>query len=190
MPFALWGPRLDEWTDRTIEASHDRPFLGLILFSFLASDIVLPVPSSTVSVACGYILGLWPGILVSWGGMTLSCFLGYILTALFGRPVTDRLVGKQEVARLETLGRKHGNWAIIIARPVPVLAEASVLFAGLGGMRMSQLMFLAGWSNAGISAVYVSVGAFSTRTGSFTLALLASLLLPGLALSVAKACRK
>lgn len=189
VPFAIWGARLDEWTDRTIEARHDGTLLGLIFFGLLASDIVLPVPSSTVSTACGYILGLWPGILVSWGGMSLACYLGYILAAHFGRPITDRLVGKKEVARLETLGRKHGNWAIIIARPVPVLAEASVLFAGLGGMRLSRLMFLTGLSNAGISAVYVSVGVYSMRTGSFVMALLASILLPGLALSVAKLCR-
>jgi uncharacterized membrane protein YdjX (TVP38/TMEM64 family) len=186
VPFALWGARLDDWTARTIEAPQDRTVLGLILFGLLATDIVLPVPSSTVSTACGYILGLWPGIIVSWAGMSLACFLGYILAAYFGRPLTDRLVGKTEVSRLEALSRKHGNWAIIIARPVPVLAEASVLFAGLGGMRLSHLMFLTGLSNAGISAVYVAVGAFSMSTGSFALALLASILLPLLALSVTK----
>ena len=185
-PFAIWGASIDNWTARAIEARQDGALLAIILFGLLALDIVLPVPSSAVSTACGYVLGLWPGMLVSWGGMSLACLLGYGLAACLGRPLTDRFVGKSEVARLGELGRKYGNLVIIIARPVPLLAEASVLFAGLGGMRQARFMLLTCLSNAGISAVYVSIGAYSMSVRSFALALVASILLPWLAMLATK----
>ena len=62
---------------------------------------------------------------------------------------------------------RFGEWVIVVSRPIPVLAEASVLFAGLSGMPASRFLLLSTLSNLGISAVYAAVGAFSASTNSF-----------------------
>jgi membrane protein DedA with SNARE-associated domain len=87
-------------------------------------------------------------------------------------------VGSDGLDRLEELSQHVGNWAIVIARPVPMLAEASVLFAGISGMPMHQYLLLSALSNVGISAVYAAVGALSATVDSFLLAFAGSILVP------------
>jgi membrane protein DedA with SNARE-associated domain len=79
---------------------------------------------------------------------------------------------------------------IVITRPVPVLAEASVLFAGMSRMPTGQFMLLTMLSNLGISAVYAAVGAFSANANSFLLAFAGSILIPLVAMLAAKTRRK
>jgi uncharacterized membrane protein YdjX (TVP38/TMEM64 family) len=59
-----------------------------------------------------------------------------------------------------------------------MLAEASVLFAGISGMPLAQYLLLSTLSNLGISAAYAAVGALSATVNSFLLAFAGSILLP------------
>jgi uncharacterized membrane protein YdjX (TVP38/TMEM64 family) len=158
----------------------------LVLGSLLATDILVPVPSSLTSTAAGFFLGLAGGTATSLAGMTVSCVVGYWLGARFGRPVANRLVGEQELARLEKLRQRFGDWVIVVTRAVPVLAEASVLFAGISGMPMHQFLLLSTLSNLGISAVYAAVGTFSATVNSFLFAFGGSILVPLVAMILTK----
>ena len=99
-----------------------------------------------------------------------------------GYPIANRLVGEKELARFAKLQRRFGDWVIIAARPVPVLAEASVMFAGIARMPFGRFMLLTALSNLGISAVYAAVGAFSSNLNSFLLAFFGAILIPGAAM--------
>jgi uncharacterized membrane protein YdjX (TVP38/TMEM64 family) len=179
LPFILFGSRLEAWTERFIESASQQPILvALVLGGLLASDIVLPIPSSLTSTAAGFLLGFVKGLLVSLTGMTISCIIGYWLGRRLGRPVASRIVGNDGIERLEELSQRAGNWAIVIARPVPMLAEASVLFAGMSRMPLYQYLLLSTLSNLGISAVYATVGALSATVNSFLLAFAGSILVP------------
>jgi len=183
VPFALFGERIEQWTHDFIASAAERPgWVILVLGGLLATDILLPVPSSLASTACGFLLGFAPGALTSFVGMGISCIVGFFLGSKLGRPFATRMVGEDEIARLERLSARLGDWAIVMARPVPVLAEASVLFAGVGRIPMARFLTLAFLSNLGISLVYAAVGAFSATVDSFLLAFGGAILLPALAM--------
>ena len=187
VPFFLFGEQIETWTESFLEsASNQSTWVALVLGSLLATDILVPVPSSLTSTAAGFFLGLAGGTATSLAGMTVSCVVGYWLGARFGRPVANRLVGEQELARLEKLSQRFGDWVIVVTRPVPVLAEASALFAGISGMPMHQFLLLSTLSNLGISAVYAAVGAFSATVNSFLFAFGGSILVPLVAMILTK----
>jgi len=187
VPFFLFGEQIETWTESFLEsASNQSTWVALVLGSLLATDILVPVPSSLTSTAAGFFLGLAGGTATSLAGMTVSCVVGYWLGARFGRPVANRLVGEQELARLEKLSQRFGDWVIVVTRAVPVLAEASALFAGISGMPMHQFLLLSTLSNLGISAVYAAVGAFSATVNSFLFAFGGSILVPLLAMILTK----
>jgi uncharacterized membrane protein YdjX (TVP38/TMEM64 family) len=127
-------------------------------------------------------LGFWKGFAVSFGGMTISCLAGYLLGRVGGRPLVERMVGKGGLARMEALGGRAGDWVVIAARAVPVLAESSVLAAGAAGMPFGRFLLLVSVSNCAVSAVYAAAGAYAARWNSFLLAFLFSVTCPGVVL--------
>jgi membrane protein DedA with SNARE-associated domain len=70
-----------------------------------------------------------------------------------------------------------------------VLAEASVVFAGLVRANYGRFLRLTVTSNLGIAAGYAAVGAYSRRldTYSFLIAFLGALLLPGIFILISRA---
>ena len=181
VPFILFGSHIDAWTIAFMEGPRQHPVtVAITLGGVLASDILLPVPSSIVSTGCGLFLGFLWGTMVSWIGMILSCAVGYILAAQLGRPFVARMVGPTSMTHFETLRARYGHWIIVLARPVPVIAEMSVLFAGLGRMPPWRFFLLSTLSNLGISVVYAAIGAFSVAQQAFLPAIAGSLLLPGI----------
>jgi uncharacterized membrane protein YdjX (TVP38/TMEM64 family) len=159
------------------------------LILLLSVDILAPIPSSLVSTAAGFFLGVVGGTLASLLGMTISCLLGYWLATRLGRPVATRIVKEEELARLEGLYQRIGDWVMIVCRPVPMLAEASVWFAGLGRMRVGRYVLLVTLANLGISAVYAAVGALSATVSSFLLAFAAAILIPLIGMLIARKLR-
>lgn len=69
VPFALVGPQLEEAIRRLLEAPLSAWRGALVLGGLLASDIVLPLPSSLLSTAAGALLGFWKGLATSCVGM-------------------------------------------------------------------------------------------------------------------------
>ena len=185
VPFLLFADAIEMWTQHFLESAGERSALvAAVLGTLLAIDILLPVPSSVVSTAAGLFLGFTGGMMTSLVGMTFSCSAGFWLGARFGRPIASRLVGTGELQRLEEISRRVGDWLIVVARPVPVLAEASILFAGMSRMPTHRFMLLTTLSNLGISAVYAGIGALSATLNSFLLAVAASILVPLLAMMI------
>src|SRR6476620_5115277 len=136
--------------------------------ALLALDVFLPVPSSIVSTGAGVLLGFWPGAVVIWIGMTLGCIIGYVFGAYAAGPAR-RLVGADGLTDAGKIMERYGPWAIIICRPIPVLAESSVVFAGLVRSPVGPFLWLTALADAGIAIAYAAVGAFSMQAGSFLL---------------------
>jgi len=100
-----------------------------MIVGLLSVDILAPIHSSIVSTAGGYFLGFIFGTLISLAGMSISCIIGYWLGSELGNPISERLVGEDEILKLRKLQNKYGDWIIIISRTVPVLAEVLILAA-------------------------------------------------------------
>jgi uncharacterized membrane protein YdjX (TVP38/TMEM64 family) len=184
VPFMLFGDQIDAWTEGFLETARRSWVTVAVLSGLLMVDILAPIPSSLVSTASGYLLGFFEGLAASAIGMTVSCIAGYWLAATFGHPVANRIVGEDELERLKELSLRLGDWVIIICRPVPMLAEASVIFAGLSHTPLPRFLLLTTLSNIAISAVYAAVGAFSASVNSFLLAFFGSILIPAIAMLI------
>jgi membrane protein DedA with SNARE-associated domain len=90
--------------------------------------------------------------------------------------------GEAELERAERLASRHGAKALVLARPVPVLAKASVLLAAACGMPLSKLVALCAMANAGVSLAYAGVGALAVGVSSFLLAFCGSIAIPAVAM--------
>ena len=185
LPFFLFESEFNAFAARMTAAGTAAWLAGAAIFGLLALDVVLPVPSSIVSTAAGVLLGFWKGATLVWAGMTVACLLGYALGARAAGPAR-RFVGEDGLRRADALMQRYGDYTIVLCRPVPVLAEASVIFAGLVGAPFGRFLTMAVLSNLGIAMGYTAFGAFSMRIDSFLAAFLGALILPGVAILLAR----
>ena len=182
IPFAIWEEPITAWVEAVLSDEGSQPLLGAILGGLLAVDVLLPIPSSLVSTAAGYAFGIPIGATVSWAGMTVGALVGYALGAKPARSFTRPFVGDAEMLRAQSAFQRWGGWALVACRAVPVLAEASVVFAGVAGMRFGRFLALTALANLAIGLVYAAVGALALEANSFLLAFLGAVLLPGAAM--------
>ena len=179
LPFCLFGEAINAWTESLIRQAYaHRLSTGALLALLLAVDIVMPIPSSLVSTACGMTLGFAGGSLASFTGMTLSAAAGYLLGRAASDPVR-KMLGENELAVLRSFQQRHGAWMLLVLRPVPVLAEASVLFSGLSRQPLPGVMAATALGNLAVSATYSAIGTWGRTSDSFLPAFGASLLLSG-----------
>jgi uncharacterized membrane protein YdjX (TVP38/TMEM64 family) len=186
VPFFLFEAQFNAFSERMVHGHTGVWLASASIFALLALDVVLPVPSSIVSTAAGVLLGFLRGAMVVWAGMMVGALLGYALGAR-ASGMARRFVGEDGLRRAESLVRRYGDWTIVMCRPVPVLAEASVIFAGLVQAPFARFLALTALSNLGIALGYAAFGAFSMRVDSFLVAFVGALLLPGIAIAIAKA---
>jgi uncharacterized membrane protein YdjX (TVP38/TMEM64 family) len=185
VPFFLFESQFNEFAARMTQAGTAAWVAGLAIFALLALDVILPIPSSIVSTASGVLLGFWVGTAVVWAGMMVACLFGYALGAR-ASGAARRFVGEEGLRRADALMQRYGDYTIVLCRPVPVLAEASVIFAGLVRAPFGRFVLLSVLSNLGIALGYAAFGAFSMRIDSFLAAFLGALILPGIAILIAR----
>jgi uncharacterized membrane protein YdjX (TVP38/TMEM64 family) len=185
IPFFLFESEFNAFAARMTATGTAAWLAGASIFGLLALDVVLPVPSSIVSTAAGVLLGFWTGAAIVFTGMMVACLFGYALGAR-AAGAARRFVGEDGLRRADALMRRYGDYTIVLCRPVPVLAEASVIFAGLVGAPFGRFVILSALSNLGIALGYAAFGAFSMRIDSFLAAFLGALILPGVAILIAR----
>ena len=187
VPFLLFEERMERFSEALLQDSFGRPSVAFAVVLLLAADLLAPVPSSVVATASGLLLGLGPGTAATWVGMQSGALVGYGLGRIAGRRAALRIVGESELRRA---ARAYGRWGslfLIASRAVPVLAEGSVVIAGVAGMPLLSFFGLVGMSNLAIAAVYAGVGAYVRDVSTFLLAFAASILIPGSLMLVARA---
>ena len=185
LPFFLFETRFNALAEEIASGGTSRWLAAGGIFALLALDVFLPVPSSIVSTAAGVLFGLATGALIVWAGMMAGCFLAYIV-GVRAVAAARWIVGAENLARSEALMLKYGESAIVFCRPVPVLAEATVIFAGLVRAPFARFTLLTAVSNLGIALGYAAFGAYSMRINSFVVAFLGALLLPGIVLGISR----
>jgi len=152
--------------------------LALLLIALLAFDVVLPVPSSMVALLAIAMLGSLGGYLVIFIGLCLGAGLGYALGAGYFRLLSGRLGLHQR--QPGQLGYRLGTLSLICLRGVPVLAETSVVAAGMQGYPLRSFLLVTTLANAGLALAYSAIGSFLVEQNALLLTLLAGMLLPAL----------
>lgn len=190
VPFLLFGTSLEAWTFGLITPAQSKWFIAGAGVVLLVLDVLLPIPSTFVASGLGAMLGAPLGILVTTIGLTAGCAVGFFLGRFLGHDFVQRELGFADFNYLADLLRRYGLPVLAICRPVPVLAEATVIAAGIMGMRTGPVLLVTSLANLGFATVYAGLGASAEGTSGFLLAFAASLALPGIALLVAKRVRR
>jgi uncharacterized membrane protein YdjX (TVP38/TMEM64 family) len=181
VPFVLFEESFNAAAERVMQRDTSGWYTATAVAALLASDVFLPIPSSVVAAAAGVGLGFAWGALAVWTGLSLSCAIGYAFGA-WAADAAKRFVGDAGMARAGRLAARYGDYALVLCRPIPVLAEASVIFAGIVRRPLGRFTSLTMWANAGVAMGYAAIGAYSMRVDSFLLAFLGAMAVPALAM--------
>lgn len=162
------------WMDRQGKLAAAAAGVGL-----LVADVFIPVPSSILMLGHGALFGVALGTALSLAGSVGAAALGFALGRRGGN-LLARLVTPAEKARADELLRKYGALAIVVTRPLPLLAETVSILAGASPMGWGRLLAASAAGAFPASLLYALAGATSRGFGS-------GLLMMGLVVAVAGA---
>ena len=151
LPLAVWlawrfGPEL--WALAQDEASLRGYIARLGLLGPLAlitinavQIVVAPIPGYLVQGASGFLFGpLWGGV---WGsiGLLVGAMLAMLLARLYGRPLAERFVGRERLARWESTTHSDSAlvWWLILMAPV---GDIVYFLAGLSHVGFVKILAL------------------------------------------------
>jgi uncharacterized membrane protein YdjX (TVP38/TMEM64 family) len=138
LPFVLWGSRFEaafglEGSRAWMEGFGDWAWAAGMLL--LVSDVALPIPSTIVMSALGWMYGWFWGGVFSAAGSVLSGCTAYGLSRWLGRSVAIRIAGEEGLKQAESLFEGGGSWLVAVSRWLPVLPEAVACLAGVARMK-------------------------------------------------------
>jgi uncharacterized membrane protein YdjX (TVP38/TMEM64 family) len=142
------------------------PGSAAMIVALLAVDVFLPVPSSLIMVLSGAAFGVLWGTCLSLAGSVAGEWVGFELVRAWGRRVTSRFVGDDDVRRFNRFFDEYGAAAIVMTRPIPVIMETMSMVAGLSGMSRTAFLAASLIGTAPVAMLYGYAGAVSRATGT------------------------
>ncbi len=106
--------------------------------------LLAPLPGQFVGIAAGYLYGVWWGTVLAMIGLMLGTLVAVWLSRLFGRPLAERVAGKEMLERLDGYMERGGSVALLLIFLIPFLPDDLVCFiAGLTPFRVGRILLLA-----------------------------------------------
>lgn len=184
--FLLFGGAAESWTADTLSSGVPPLALAVLIFVLLAADILLPIPASLLAVAAGAAFGTVVGAAIVAAGLSAGAITGFFLAQSLGAPFCRKLLGNAEFERVSRLLDRYGPLLLVVLRPVPILAETSVLAAGAARVSPKRALAAVTLANLGIALGYAALGAWAINSGASAVVIAASMLIPALAWIAAK----
>ena len=132
--------------------------LGLAVAGLLAADLLLPVPSSVVLALAATRIGLPAATLAGWVGLTVSCEIGYWCGRRLGRRFVHRRVSQSDRRPAADPLAASAAWWLVLSRPLPILAEAATLMAGLSRVPHGRFLVAVAVGNLWVSVCFAMLG--------------------------------
>lgn len=176
--FAVEALGVQLLTDPTPWMRHGGVLAAALGVSLLIADVLLPVPSSLVMVAHGALFGVLIGTLLSLLGSVGAALFGFAIGRRGGR-LLERIVTPEERARADRMLARWGAVAVVVTRPIPILAETVAIMTGtssVGWLRMALASFAGSLPPA---LLYALTGAAYANFQSVVLMFAATLLIAG-----------
>jgi uncharacterized membrane protein YdjX (TVP38/TMEM64 family) len=145
-------------SDPTPWMKHGGVAAASIGVGLLIADVVLPVPSSIVMVAHGALFGVWWGTMLSLLGSVGAAVFGFAIGRR-GGALLERVVTPAERERASSILARWGTLAIIVTRPVPLLAETVAIMAGASSMSWRAIIVASIAGSLPPSLLYALTGA-------------------------------
>jgi uncharacterized membrane protein YdjX (TVP38/TMEM64 family) len=170
-PLALEAP------DAALRSLRDTgPWAWAAAIALICTDLVLPVPTTSLIAALGIIYGFVVGAAIGTLALVAAGMLAYAFVRAIGRPAAVLFAGERRLARLEAFFARSGAWAIVLTRGLPILPEVVTSLAGLARMPVAKFALALVVGSLPTAAVFAAIGVgWSDRPG---LALLAAYVLP------------
>ena len=108
IPFLLFGDQVDQWFEGVADNPPSMAATFLLVVGLLATDILLPVPSSVVSTMSGWQLGWIIGTLATWVGMNVGAVIGFALAKRFGQPLALWFSRGEDLERMRQISDRYG----------------------------------------------------------------------------------
>jgi uncharacterized membrane protein YdjX (TVP38/TMEM64 family) len=132
----------------------------LVGLALLLGDVVLPIPSSLVMVAHGALFGFWLGAALSlMGGVGAAC-VGFWLGRR-GQAMVARFVSAEEQTQISAWLLRWGWLAVLVTRPLPIIAEATAILAGTTALGWRTFLWSAALGLLPAAALYAFTGAYA-----------------------------
>ncbi len=152
---------VENWLRNAREISAE--YVVILVVGLLVADLLVSVPTLTITLLSGFLLGQWLGAAAALVGLYSAGCLGYLVS----RRIGDRLLAvllKQPEKRQEAIQsfETHGFGMIILARAVPILPEVTACLAGATKMPFTR--FIVAWSLNSVPYVLVATFAGSVST--------------------------
>lgn len=145
----------------------------------LVADVVLPVPASLVMILHGALFGVVTGTLLSLAGSLGAALFGFWVGRR-GGPLLARLVPEDERRRADALLQEWGDLAIVVTRPVPILAETMAILAGASPMGLGRMLLATLAGSLPAALLYAVTGATARSLDNAALVFSLVILVAGL----------
>ena len=157
VPFALFGDRLETLSPRLLSGGTSALIIVAVGIALLALDVVLPIPSSVVSVLLCVALGPLTGGSAVFIGMVAAFILGDRIGACVPHHVLRKWVGETLWDSYVARATQHGVLWLALMRPVPVLAEMTAVLSGVLGVPLRRSLPMVVASCACVSIGYALI---------------------------------
>ncbi|WP_433085725.1 TVP38/TMEM64 family protein [Dactylosporangium sp. CA-052675] len=128
-----------------------------------------PLPKTVLTLAAGALFGVAGGLAVVVCGALLGAVAALYLGRLLGRDAVRWLAGGRLDAFDARLTR-HGIWAIVVARLIPVVPFTAVNYlAGVTSVRLRDFVLGTAVGILPATTAYVTVGAYGWQPGAWPL---------------------
>ncbi|NQV90887.1 TVP38/TMEM64 family protein [Candidatus Woesearchaeota archaeon] len=115
----------------------------LVYMVMLLATIPLPIPSTPVVLAGGYVFGTIVGTILSLIAGAMGSSIAFLLTRKYGRPMLERLVDKHHIIQFNHIFKKRGTSAAFVSYTIPTFpSDAISLMLGLTKMSFHTFLLL------------------------------------------------
>lgn len=115
----------------------------VVTILLLILSIPLPIPSSSVILASGYVYGIIIGSLLSLTGIIIGSTISFLLIRKYGKPLVEKLVDNHHIAHFQHIFKKRGPVAALICFILPIFpSDAIVMLLGLTNIRYSLFLVI------------------------------------------------
>ena len=112
--------------------------------------IIFVLPGEVTQVAAGYVFGVWAGFIYSWIGIMLGSSCAYVFSRLVGRPVIERLLGREKLSKIDQRLKTRGGKSVLFTLfLIPGMPKDSMSYAvGLTEFKLGEFLVLSGLGRA------------------------------------------
>ena len=153
----LSGANVEQMRDYLLGFGAWAPVISAALMVLQA--LVLPVPSSLLTLANGLLFGTVWGALLSWSSAMVAAVVCYYIARLFGRPLAGKLVGERPLDLADRFFQRYGKHAVLIARLIPGISFDVVSYAaGLSSIGLWEFVLATGIGQMPATIVFSFLG--------------------------------